>query len=120
MLTRIQRCGNVFSSTRCINYYKNGSVVGFFGIQPAAHDARFGRPYHGGNLCLGGFAHTLDAAEMAEQSRVRGLAYSFYGRKFAGNLAVAASVAVVGDAEAVGFVAQGLDYAQRFAAFVPL
>ncbi len=59
-----------------------------------------------------GLAKTLEALEMFHQFRGRGLSYPLDSIELAYGLRLAAPVAVVGDAEAVGLVAKVLHNAQ--------
>ena len=61
--------------------------------------------YHGGEFGFGGGFDAFGAAEVAEQGGAGALAHAGDGVEFGGDGGGRTAVAVVGDAEAVGFVA---------------
>ena len=90
------------------------SVFISFGVfaETGHHESCFCRPCHGCNLLHGRVAQPLHAFEFGEQGCGGCRSNAFYGVELAAYGVAASAVAVVGYAEAVGFVAQVLHHAQ--------
>lgn len=80
----------------------------------------FRRAYDRCKIVEIGFAHTLEAFEMRQQSLTCLLAYALYRIESRHCLRTAATVAVMGYAKAVGLVAQMLHDPERFRIFVDI
>jgi len=74
--------------------------------------------YYGAEVGFAGLANAFDAFEGAEQLLDGFGAYAGYFFQLAADGAFGAAFAVVGDAEAVGFVPEALDYFEGFGALV--
>ena len=85
-----------------------------------ADQARLGGADDLGQGVGGGFRDAFHGAEPLQQFLFGGGADPFYLRELAYDLPFGASVAVVGDAEAVCLVAQVLHHAQRFGILVDI
>lgn len=90
------------------------------GFQTVGDYFCFCRSDDGRYVGLGGFTEPLHALEVLQQD-LGGLgAYTLYAVEFANQCALAAAVAVMGDAEAVRLVAEMLNHPQGLRIFVDI